>query len=93
MQLSIKLGRLDMLTEIRFIHNNASSTSPKFSSDINHIGCYFLFQLTSTVSSIPLAGGVVAGLVTVAIFDPASWAALLTVWHRPRQVHLSAERS
>ena len=40
------------------------------------------------VAAVPLAVRVVARLVAVAVLDPALRAAVLTVRHRPRQVHL-----
>lgn len=43
---------------------------------------------TDAISSVPVAGGVVAGFVTVAILDPGTWAALGTVGDRPGQVDL-----
>lgn len=43
---------------------------------------------TEAVSSIPVAGRVVASFVTIPIFDPRPWAALSTVGDRPREIHL-----
>ena len=40
------------------------------------------------VAAVPLAVRVVARLVAVAVLDPALRAAVLTVRHRPRQIHL-----
>ena len=40
------------------------------------------------VAAVPLAVRVVARLVAVAVLDPALRTAVLTVRHRPRQVHL-----
>lgn len=50
------------------------------------MSCVDLF--TGAVSSIPVTGGVVAGFVTVPIFDPGSWAAFGTVGDRPGEIHL-----
>lgn len=52
-----------------------------------------LAPFTEAVSSVPVAGRVVAGLVTVAILDPWPWAALGTVGDRPGQVHLHRNRN
>lgn len=44
--------------------------------------------VTQAVATIPVTGGVVAGLVTVAIFDPGAWTTFSTVRDRPGEVHL-----
>ncbi len=41
------------------------------------------------VAAVPLALGVVARLVAVAVLDPARRTTLLTTRHRPRQVNLN----
>lgn len=51
-----------------------------------------LLLFTEAVPPVPVAGRVVAGFVTVAVFDPRSWAALGTVGDRPGQVHLQRKR-
>lgn len=43
---------------------------------------------TEAISTIPVAGRVVAGFVAVAVLNPRPWAALSTVRDRPGQVHL-----
>ena len=40
------------------------------------------------VASVPVAHGVVAGLIAVAVSDPVWRAAVGAVWHWPRQVYL-----
>lgn len=49
-------------------------------------------SFTEAVSSVPVTGRVVASFVTVAIFDPGSWAALSTVGDRPGEIHLQASK-
>lgn len=47
---------------------------------------------TQAVSSIPVTSRVVAGLVTVPIFDPGSWAAFCTVRNWPGEVNLRSRK-
>lgn len=49
---------------------------------------------TCAISSVPVTCRVVAGLVTVPVFDPGSRAAFSTVGNRPGEIHLQGiERS
>lgn len=44
--------------------------------------------LTRAVTTVPITGRIITSLVTIAVFNPGSWAALSAVGHRPCQINL-----